>query len=106
MDDILGTHRRAVPDAAEAAPVRDPLLHPRSRRLHHRGRANHRPTRRLVARRLATDQPRRAIRLNPVSLGVTKTDIASDPEGSAELAMTGTGTDATRSFPAVSCLPP
>jgi len=59
---------RAVPDAAEAAPVRDPLLHPRSRRLHHRGRANHRPTRRLVARRLATDQPRRAIGLKPVSL--------------------------------------
>jgi len=58
---------RAVPDAAEAAPVRDPLLHPRSRQLHHRGRANHRPTGRLVARRLATDQPRRAIRLNPVS---------------------------------------
>ncbi len=57
----------AVPDAAEAARVRDPLLHPRSRRLPHRGRTNHRPTRRLVARRLATDQPRRAIRLNPVS---------------------------------------
>ena len=59
--------RRAVPDAAEAAPVRDPLLHPRSRRLHHRGRANHRPTGRLVARRLATNQLRRAIRVNPVS---------------------------------------
>ena len=58
---------RAVPDAAEAAPVRDPLLHPRSRRLHHRGRANHRPRGRLVARRLATDQLRRAIRLSPFS---------------------------------------
>ena len=31
----------AVPYAAEAAPVRDPLLHPGSRRAHHRGRANH-----------------------------------------------------------------
>jgi catechol 2,3-dioxygenase-like lactoylglutathione lyase family enzyme len=58
---------RAVPDAAEAARLLDPLLHPRSRRLHHRGRANHRPTGRLVARRLANDQPRRPIRLNPVS---------------------------------------
>ena len=56
---------RAVPDAAEAAPVRDPLLHPRSRRLHHRGRANDRPRGRLVARRLATDQPRRVIGLSP-----------------------------------------
>ena len=32
---------RPVPDAAEAAPVRDPLLHPRPRRLSDRGRANH-----------------------------------------------------------------
>ena len=40
---------------------------PGSRRLHHRGRANHRPTGRLVARRLATAQPRRPIRVNPVS---------------------------------------
>src|SRR5271165_1902248 len=93
---------RAVPDAAEATPLRDPLLHPRSRRSHHRGRANHRPTGRLVARRLATDQPWRAIRLNPVSSGVTKADIASDAEGSAEHTMTGTGTDAARSFPALS----
>jgi hypothetical protein len=50
----------AVPDTAETALVRDSLLHQRSRRLHHRGRANHRPTGRLVARRLATGQPRRA----------------------------------------------
>jgi catechol 2,3-dioxygenase-like lactoylglutathione lyase family enzyme len=35
----------AVLDPAEAAPVRDTLLHPRSRWLHHRGRANHRPPR-------------------------------------------------------------
>jgi hypothetical protein len=58
---------RAVPDTTEAAPVRDPLLHPRSRRLHHRGRSNDRPTGRLVAGRLVTDQPPRAIRLKPVT---------------------------------------
>ena len=45
-------------------PVRDPLLHPESRRLYHRGRANHRPRRRLVALRLATGQPGPATRLN------------------------------------------
>jgi len=39
----------AVPYAAEAAPVRDSLLHPRSRWSHHRGWANHRPGGRLVA---------------------------------------------------------
>ena len=32
-----------VPDAAEAARVRDPLLHPRSRRAPDRGGADHRP---------------------------------------------------------------
>ena len=31
--------------------VQDPLLHPRSRQLHHRSRADHRPAGRLVARR-------------------------------------------------------
>ena len=51
--------------------VRDPMLHPRSRRLHHRGRANDRPTGRLVARRLAPDHLRRAIRLNPPILSIT-----------------------------------
>ena len=38
-----------VPDAAETTPVRDPLLHPRSRRASDRGRTNHRPVGRLVA---------------------------------------------------------
>ena len=38
----------AVPDAAEAAPVRDSLLHPRSRRSSDRGGANHRPRGGLV----------------------------------------------------------
>ncbi len=37
-----------IPDAAEAAPVRDPLLHPRSRRSSDRGGANHRPRGGLV----------------------------------------------------------
>src|ERR1700691_1489479 len=55
----------AVPDAAQTAPVRDPLLHPRSRRLHHRGRANHRPAGRLVARRLARHRTPPAIPLKP-----------------------------------------
>ena len=57
--------RVRIPDPAEAASVRDPLLHPRSRRIHHRSRADHRPTRRLVARRLASDRFRRAVRLTP-----------------------------------------
>jgi hypothetical protein len=57
------------------------LLHPRSRRLHHRGRSNDRPKGRLVACRLVADQPRRAIRLDPVC-SVTKTAIAADPGGS------------------------
>ncbi len=39
----------SIPDAAEAAPVRDPLLHPRSRRSSDRGGANHRPRGGLVA---------------------------------------------------------
>ena len=49
VKDIAGRVRRmerpgcSIPDAAEAAPVRDPLLHPRSRRSSDRGGANHRP---------------------------------------------------------------
>ena len=38
---------RGVPDAAEAARVRDPLLHPRSRRTPDRGRTDHGPGRGL-----------------------------------------------------------
>ena len=53
----------AIPDAAEAARLRDPLLHSRSRRLHHRGRADHRPKGRLVARPMAPGPLRGAIRL-------------------------------------------
>src|ERR1700759_982819 len=44
---------RPIPDTAETAPVRDPLLHPRSRRAPDRSGANHGPRRRLVARALA-----------------------------------------------------
>ena len=49
VKDIRGCVRRmerprcSIPDSAEAPPVRDSLLHPRSRRLSHRGRPNHRP---------------------------------------------------------------
>src|SRR5215469_13681756 len=43
----------SIPDAAETTPVRDPLLHPRPRRLSDRSRANHGPTGGLVARSLA-----------------------------------------------------
>ena len=68
---------RAVPDTAEAAPVRDPLLHARSRRVHHRGRADHRSTRRLVARRLAADQPRRTHRRDPARLSASPRPAAT-----------------------------
>src|SRR5579863_9727674 len=49
---------RAVPDAAETAPVRDPLLHARSRWSPDRSRADHGPGRGLGARSLATDYAR------------------------------------------------
>ncbi len=42
-----------IPDATEAASVRDPLLHPRSGRLSDRGRTDHRSERRLGAGSLA-----------------------------------------------------
>jgi hypothetical protein len=38
-----------IPDAAQAARLRDPLLHPRSRRLPDRGGTDHQPPGRLVA---------------------------------------------------------
>ena len=53
---------RSVPDAAETAPVRDPLLHPRSRRSPDRSGANHRPRRRLDASSLAIANGRLARR--------------------------------------------
>ena len=47
VEDIQAVYDRverpgcAIPDAAEAAPVRDPLLHPRSRRVSDRSGADH-----------------------------------------------------------------
>jgi predicted enzyme related to lactoylglutathione lyase len=64
----------AVSDAANAAQVRDPMLHTRSRRLQHRGGSDHRSARRLVACRVATDPLRWAIGLNRSHL------LASDPD--------------------------
>ena len=45
----------SIPDAAETAPVRDPLLHPRSRRSSDRSGANHGPSGGLDARSLAIE---------------------------------------------------
>ena len=70
VKDIAGRVRRMerpgceFPDAAETAPVRDPLLHPRSRRSSDRSGANHRPRRRLDARSLAIEYARRGVRVN------------------------------------------
>ena len=47
---------RPVPDAAETAPVREALLHPRSRRPSHRSGPDHGPAGGLVAA-LAIDTP-------------------------------------------------
>ena len=52
------------PDAAETAPVRDPLLHPRSRRSSDRSGSNHGPRGGLVARSLAVEYVRRGVRVN------------------------------------------
>src|SRR5271165_3444768 len=59
----------SIPDAAETAPVRDPLLHSRSRRSSHRGGPNHGPGGGLVARSLAIDYARRADRVNAEIIG-------------------------------------
>ena len=55
--------RRPLPDTAQTAPVRDPLLHPRPRRPPHRSRPNHRPRRRLDTRPLALQHTRRDVRV-------------------------------------------
>ena len=54
----------SVPDAAETAPVRDPLLHPRSRRSSDRSGANHGPRGGLDARSLAAKYARRRFGVN------------------------------------------
>jgi hypothetical protein len=56
--------RCSIPDAAETAPVRDPLLHPRSRRLSDRSGTDHGPSGRLVARSLGIGYVRRGDRVN------------------------------------------
>ena len=60
-----------IPNATEAAPVRDPLLHPRSRRSSDRSWANHQPRRGLVPRSLADEYAKRKVRLNAVRPAVT-----------------------------------
>src|SRR5579875_4122166 len=52
---------RSVPDAAETAPVRDPLLHPRSRRSSDRSGADHGPEGGLDASRLVVGYVRRGV---------------------------------------------
>ena len=52
-----GARGAQVPDTAETASVRDPLLHPRSRRSSDRSRADHRPGGGLDARSLAVGYP-------------------------------------------------
>ena len=54
----------SIPDAAETAPVRDPLLHPRSPRSSDRSEADHGPRGGLVARSLAIEYARRGVRVN------------------------------------------
>src|SRR5580693_3492294 len=78
--------RCPIPDAAETAPIRDPLLHPRSRRPPDRSRANHRPTGRLDASSLALQYARRDVRVKaeitgqrPQSTPTTKTETFSGP---------------------------
>src|SRR5271155_2736994 len=52
-----------IPDAAEAARIRDPLLHPRSRRSSDRGGANHGPGGRLDPPSVAAEYGRREARV-------------------------------------------
>ena len=54
----------SVPDAAEAASVREALLHPRSRRSPHRTGTDHGPRGRLGARSLAIEYVRRGVLMN------------------------------------------
>src|SRR5580693_6693719 len=65
----------SIPDAAETASVRDPLLHPRSRRLSDRSGANHRSRGELVARSLAIEYTRRGARVNAGVTGEIRSDI-------------------------------
>ena len=65
---------------AETAPVRDPLLHPRSRRSSDRSGANDRPRRRLDARSLAIEYASRGVRVNAeITREIAQSKAASSP---------------------------
>ena len=69
---------REFPDTAETSPVRDPLLHPRSRRSSDRSGANHGSRWRLDARSLAIEHTRRGVSLNAeITARALKSTVAS-----------------------------
>src|SRR5262249_19806050 len=71
----------SIPDAAETTPVRDPLLHPRSRRLSDRSRANHGPTGGLVARSLAIEYAGRGVWVSAeIASEIPTSTVASPPD--------------------------
>ena len=70
----------SIPDAAETAPVRKTLLHPRSRRSPDRSGANHRPRGRLVTRSLAVEYARRGVGVNAgITGGILHIDGGQPP---------------------------
>ena len=86
VKDIAGCVRRverpgrSIPDAAETAPVREALLHPRSRRSPDRSGADHGPRGRLVARSLAAEYARRTVRVNAgMTGGIPHADGGQSP---------------------------
>ena len=87
--------RRPLPDTAETAPVRDPLLHPRPRRPPDRSRPNHRPRRRLDTRPLAPEHARRDVRVKAETTGqclqstpTTMTEMSGGLPDSRDLSVT------------------
>ena len=66
---ILETPRDPDRDAAETAPVREALLHSRSRRSSDRSGSDHGPEGGLVARSLAVEHARRGARVNAAVTG-------------------------------------
>ena len=65
----------SISDATEAAPIRDPLLHPRSRWSSDRSGANHGPRGGLVTRSLAIEYLRRGVRMSSC-FGRSRLDIS------------------------------
>jgi hypothetical protein len=63
----------SIPDAAETTPVREALLHSRSRRSSDRSGPNHGPRGGLVARSLAVEYARRGVRMNTEVTGESLT---------------------------------